>query len=427
MTEFEVAVGTYSGAVFGFGVLLRGESETDLVCAPSFSIQDTTQAIRCLSVTPDGVLAAGGSDTEIYLYLLRRHRALAVLEGHVGPVRDIIQVPAGVRAQPGKETGSGRLGSGYAISTGEDSKLAVWRLKDGEMLTSLACRPHPANSLALHPNGACFTALAGSAVLLYALDTCKQIGRLSVRHGRGRRAEDATHRKAGVGGGAGEGDFPSQPSREPELSGGINRYFYHAWQAGPVMPEPEGTAPAGEEPSQLLLLSPRVLRLVELRGGSEAAAEYLLPDLGSKLTAAAFLPEREAEISKGASLAAAVHGILVGDDRGLIRVLQAVPRGHAPAGEAPFRLAVRAKFQLSQARVKAVVPAPGGVLCIILSDGELIFASLHSLTEISILKRIYVPGRPTAACVYGGRLDRETRSLLEREAPPPGSETEKPK
>jgi len=415
MTNFEVVVGTYSGELFGFVVSIPKMGSDTVVFAPSFSVQDANQAIRCLSVSPEGILAAGASDAEIYIYSLRRHRALAVLEGHVGPVRSIIQVPDGAQSKESRRREKHSLASGYAISAGDDSKLVVWRLSDGEMLTSLPLRPQAASSVASHPSMSCFTALAGSSVLLYALDTCKKLGQFSV--GR-QHAPEVTGDSLVVGG-------ATTPAESGDLGGGVDSCFYHAWRAGQVL-QAQASPSDGSEASQLLILSSRALRLVEFQGIRETAAEYRLPDLGTKLTVATFL-DRAADTlpDRPAMPSLTTHGILVGDDHGVLRLLEAVSDDRTHAGTGHFRLAVRAKFQLSSSRVKAIVPAPAGILCILFSNGELILASLRSLTEIAILKRLYIPGRPTAACVYEGALDRESLTLLESgpDSPGPSAET----
>ncbi|XP_078489173.1 p21-activated protein kinase-interacting protein 1-like [Ciona intestinalis] len=135
---FKIVVGCYEQLVIGYTVNIKKGEDEDLTFTYETSFTDHAQTgcIKCLS-SGKSYVAAGSTDETICLYDLNEGKELGFLQGHEGPVNQVIF--------PDKQ----RL-----ISCSDDGTISVWEAQpSGNMIKSLKGHKGPVTSLAIHPSG----------------------------------------------------------------------------------------------------------------------------------------------------------------------------------------------------------------------------------------------------------------------------------
>uniref|UniRef100_H2Z4Q6 Uncharacterized protein n=1 Tax=Ciona savignyi TaxID=51511 RepID=H2Z4Q6_CIOSA len=135
---FKVIAGCYEQLLMGYVVKVNKNEDEKISLTYKSSFTDHAQVgcIKCLS-TGQAYIASGSTDETICLYDLEIDKELGCLQGHSGPVNQIIF--------PDKQ----RL-----ISCSDDGTISIWEAKPcGNMLKSLKGHKGPVTSFAVHPSG----------------------------------------------------------------------------------------------------------------------------------------------------------------------------------------------------------------------------------------------------------------------------------
>lgn len=156
-TPCELVVGTYDGKLYGF--MLSKDSEDEFFLQSTFVVDDSSQAIRSLSFTTNGLLIATSNDCMIRIYNLRKHKHVAILDKHTSSVR----CSASLVSRSSDETEE------YAITGGDDKMLFLWRVRDWEAMLTLRRHRHPISSVAVHPSNFCVSSLDKDGIVVWDL------------------------------------------------------------------------------------------------------------------------------------------------------------------------------------------------------------------------------------------------------------------
>lgn len=145
-----------------------------------YSIEDFTEPIRCLAISPSGLyLAAGSADCLIRLYNTSTSRLLKLFVGHAAPISALCFVGNERLVSGGNDGGlsiwdvtnghrlniltpehdkrvselcSNQRGTQFA-SVSWDSFVRIWDLQKARKETEIRLHPRPVSSVAFHPDG----------------------------------------------------------------------------------------------------------------------------------------------------------------------------------------------------------------------------------------------------------------------------------
>lgn len=169
-TPCELVIGTYDGKLYGF--LLSKDDEDEYSLQSTFVVDDSSQAIRSLSFTTNGLLTATSNDCMIRIYNLRRHKHVAVLDKHTSSVRCSASLVS--KSSDGSEE--------YVITGGDDKMLFLWRVRDWEPMLTLRRHRHPISSVAVHPSNFCASSLDKDGLVIWDLTTGNSTARITTDH-----------------------------------------------------------------------------------------------------------------------------------------------------------------------------------------------------------------------------------------------------
>jgi WD40 repeat protein len=95
-------------------------------------------ALRSVSLSPDGRLAAtGGDDNRVYVWPASESKLLFALDGHKTPIRSVEFSPDGQRLASGSE----------------DGMIRIWSAVDGQLLRTIKAHPEKMTAIRFSPNG----------------------------------------------------------------------------------------------------------------------------------------------------------------------------------------------------------------------------------------------------------------------------------
>ncbi|TNJ28932.1 WD40 repeat protein [Giardia muris] len=351
LPTIEIVIGTYSGKLYGFRL------ENDLTPVNTFIADDSAQVIRDLVVTSKGILISACNDGVIRLYNLRVHKYMTTLDQHQGSVRCLLLADSKT-----SKPSSTQSSVTYLVTGSDDKTMILWRLKDLEPMLILKRHRHGVETIALHPNGTCFTSTDKGRLIYWDLVTGNSI--------------------------------TSVPLDE--------HIFYQEWRQ------------TGNR-DELILMSSTSVSITVLIEEVGVTATWKPDDIAIRLTCCccAEWPTNNAQT---------LPVILVGTGGGLLYTLvlkEKRKEKEKEKAEPSYEVHVHAAFPVSNSRIKAIkkcrMNKTHHYFVVVMSDGEVLILEAIGDQDIDVCKRFYVPDRPTTLCLYP--LDQEKKSKKKGDGP----------
>ncbi|XP_012938307.1 p21-activated protein kinase-interacting protein 1-like isoform X2 [Aplysia californica] len=156
MESIEIIVGTYENMVLGFRTV-QSVANNNCTLETSFTDDAHRGALRCLSVSSNGILASSSTDDSVRLHSLKRRKEIGGVFQHTGTVNCLTF-----------------YGKGYMFSASEDGTICMWKSKNWELLRTLKGHKAKVMTVGIHPTGKLgFSAGSDKSLLTWDLLTGK--------------------------------------------------------------------------------------------------------------------------------------------------------------------------------------------------------------------------------------------------------------
>ncbi|GFO37103.1 P21-activated protein kinase-interacting protein 1-like [Plakobranchus ocellatus] len=135
MEHIEVVIGTYENLLIGYTVNANQDDKSP-VLETSFTDDSHRGALRCVAVSPSGVLASSSTDDSIRLHSLKKRKEIGSLFEHSGTVNSMIFYD-----------------NNHMFSASEDGTICLWKTKSWEMMKKLKGHKSHVMAVSVHPSG----------------------------------------------------------------------------------------------------------------------------------------------------------------------------------------------------------------------------------------------------------------------------------
>lgn len=176
--QFRIIVGSYEHNLLCLSLDL---SLSTPLFTPIFHFQAHSLSVKCLDVSKR-YLVSGSNDEHIRIYDLQKRKELGTLLSHQGSVTNL-RFSRGKKPDSSEETVDGKgSGNKWLLSSSEDHKIIVWRVKDWENFGTLKGHTARINDLDIHPSNRVAVSVSDDhSIRLWNLMTVKKAGVLKLR------------------------------------------------------------------------------------------------------------------------------------------------------------------------------------------------------------------------------------------------------
>ncbi|GFR91412.1 p21-activated protein kinase-interacting protein 1-like [Elysia marginata] len=135
MENIEIVVGTYENHLLGYKITFD-HINTKSVLETSFTDDNHRGALRCVAISPTGILASSSTDDSIRMHSLKKRKQIGGIFEHNGTVNKIVF-----------------YGNNHMFSASEDGTICLWKTKNWEMMRTLKGHKSHVMAVAVHPSG----------------------------------------------------------------------------------------------------------------------------------------------------------------------------------------------------------------------------------------------------------------------------------
>ncbi|CCK71434.1 Mak11p KNAG_0H00180 [Huiozyma naganishii CBS 8797] len=164
--QYRIIVGSYDHNLMCLSLDLSSASEP--LFTPIFHFQAHALSVKCLDVSKR-YLVSGSNDEHIRIYDLQKRKELGTLLAHQGSITAL-------------KFSSGESNGKWMLSSSEDNKIIIWRVKDWENYGVLKGHLKRVNDIAIHPSSRVAVSVSDDhSIRLWNLMTMKKAAVLKLR------------------------------------------------------------------------------------------------------------------------------------------------------------------------------------------------------------------------------------------------------
>lgn len=135
LENMEIVVGTYENHLLGYKIV-SDPFNKNLMLETSFTDDSHRGALRCVAISPSGILASSSTDDSIRMHSLKKRKEIGGLFEHCGTVNSIVF-----------------FGNNHMFSASEDGTISLWKTKNWEMMKTLKGHKSHVMAVTVHPSG----------------------------------------------------------------------------------------------------------------------------------------------------------------------------------------------------------------------------------------------------------------------------------